>query len=143
MAAVGADSKSAEHSSRSGGGGGQGAGVGAAAGGSGGGVSAAAAPLHPKRGLPGWNVLVAPSALGDPVTAFDVDLRSGYLMTGTASGVVTAWRIDHLLDLFGASYSHSQAVLSSNYRMCRHLLPAQIQSLHQHQPLLVVLVLLL
>lgn len=35
---------------------------------------------HPRRGKRGWNVLAAPTQLGDPVTAFEVDLKKGKLL---------------------------------------------------------------
>ena len=39
------------------------------------------------------NKLVAPSSVRDPVTAFDVSVDRGFLITGTVSGRISAWHI--------------------------------------------------
>lgn len=45
----------------------------------------------------GFCTLAVPSSNTDPVTAFDVDEESGYMITGTAGGKVYCWRLDHIL----------------------------------------------
>jgi hypothetical protein len=57
---------------------------------------------RPELGQRGFNALVVPSNVSDPVTCFDVDLEAGYLVTGTAAGKVYCWRIDHILPEDGA-----------------------------------------
>jgi len=57
----------------------------------------------------GYNRLVVPSEIGNPVIAFDVDLAHGQLVTGTIIGKVFAWRIDHVIDGYDLSFSPNEA----------------------------------
>ena len=59
-------------------------------------------PSRPEVSQRGFNSLVVPSNVSDPVTCFDVDIEAGYLVTGTAAGRVYCWRIDHILPDEGA-----------------------------------------